>query len=50
MNGNDLFWDSNSVPSAPTSKFNDLLARGWKVASAKNFLLPSGAGTNPCSN
>jgi hypothetical protein len=48
LSGDGVFWDSNVVPSAPTSKFNDLLARGWKIPSTKNFVLPAGAGTNTC--
>jgi len=46
--GDDLFWNSNVSPSAPTANYNDLVASGWKVPAAKNFLLPAGTGTNPC--
>jgi len=47
LTGNDTFWNSNVTPSAPTSKYTDLLARGWKIPAAKNFILPTGS-TNPC--
>ncbi len=45
--GNEYFWNPNVTPSAPTSKFTDLLCRGWKVPAAKNFILPTGV-TNTC--
>jgi hypothetical protein len=48
QSGNDLFWNSNVVPSTPTSKFNDLLARGWKIPSAQNYILPPDVRSNPC--
>ncbi|MBS1961172.1 MAG: hypothetical protein JST04_03070 [Bdellovibrionales bacterium] len=47
QSGNDLFWNSNVTPSAPTSKYNDLVSRGWKVPSPENFILPAGS-TNTC--
>jgi hypothetical protein len=46
QNGNTLFWDPSVTPSAPTSTYNDLISRGWKVPAPANFILPS--GTNPC--
>lgn len=47
--GNYYFWDSNVTPSAPTAKYNELMARGWKVPKAKNFILPPDVRTNPCA-
>lgn len=48
LTGNDVFWNTNVVPSAPTAKFDDLVARGWTIPSAKNFVLPPSVRTNPC--
>jgi hypothetical protein len=49
MSGNDLFWNSATLPSTPTQKYNDLVARGWKIPAAANFLLPPDVASNPCA-
>lgn len=48
--GNSLFFDSTQTPPTPSSTYNDLLSRGWQVASKENFLLPlSHIYDNPCN-
>lgn len=50
QSGNSLFFDSTQDPPEPTSTYNSLLDRGWKVASKENFLLPeSHIYDNPCN-
>jgi hypothetical protein len=41
------FKPSASSASAPTSKYQGLLNRGWKVLKTKNYVLP-GDNENPC--
>lgn len=46
--GNDLFFNSAVVPSAPQQAYRDLLARGWSVVPSANFKLPARIASNPC--
>lgn len=48
LSGNSRYWNSNVTPSAPTSTFNALLDRGWKVLGQDHFILPQSIDTNPC--
>lgn len=45
--GNELYFDSTTIPSTPKQAYLDLLARGWKPLNPENFLLPEGQ-VNPC--
>lgn len=45
--GNSLFFDPNHS-SAPLKAYSDLLARGWKVLTSQQFLLPQSESYNPC--
>jgi len=47
--GNDLFFNSNVNPSAPR-KYNDLVARGWRVVPAHVFRIPRNEYMNPCES
>lgn len=47
--GNDYFFDSNKVPSAPQKPWKDMLARGWKVLKPENYRLPERFIFNPCT-
>lgn len=49
MGGPDYFWDMTTTPSTPTAKYNELVARGWKIPKARNFNLPANARSNPCA-
>ena len=55
VNGDGASTDPNfwfnllTTPSTPTSNFNALLSRGWKVVAPENFLLQSGQ-QNQCVN
>lgn len=42
------YFDENTVPSTPTSNYDDLLQRGWSVVPGSNLYLP-GTITNPCA-
>jgi hypothetical protein len=47
--GNDLFFDYQTVPSTPKSNYQALLSRGWKVVPAEYFYLPGNPPPpNPC--
>ncbi|MBL7716776.1 MAG: hypothetical protein JNL01_15025 [Bdellovibrionales bacterium] len=46
--GNSRYFDSSVSPSVPTSTFNALLGRGWKVLHQDNYALPVAIDTNPC--
>lgn len=46
--GNDKFFNSNVVPSAPKAPFYELLARNWKVLENENYYFPEQA-SNPCT-
>jgi hypothetical protein len=47
--GNDLFFDSSTVPSTPQTAYMDLLSRGWQVVPASYFYLPGNPPPpNPC--
>lgn len=48
--GNDEFFDANYAPSKPEPTWIHMLARGWSVVGADNFVLPGEAATNPCPN
>lgn len=49
--GNSRYFDSTQNPPTPQPAYNGLLARGWKVLKAKNYVLSSlyGEGFNPCA-
>lgn len=47
-NGNSRYFDWTVDPSAPTSTFNGMLSRGWRVMTADNFHLPPNVAENPC--
>jgi hypothetical protein len=47
--GNYVFFNPDFVPSTPTTLYNDMLARGWKVVQPANYHLPESVGSNPCS-
>jgi hypothetical protein len=46
--GNDLFFNSNQVPSVPSATYQGILSRGWRPVSAANFVLPDSVAQNPC--
>lgn len=49
VEGNDTFFNYNTVPSTPKQNFNNLLARGWKVVPSEYFYLPGNPPPpNPC--
>lgn len=48
VSGNDYFHDSRVVPSVPTSRWDELVSRGWQVIRPENFYLPTGSA-NPCA-
>ncbi|MBY0470270.1 hypothetical protein K2X30_03815 [bacterium] len=45
--GNGQFFDSTQNPPAPSSVWNGMMSRGWKVLKSENYLLP-GTTVNPC--
>lgn len=47
--GQTAFWNPATTPSTPSAKYKELVARGWKVPGAGNFVLPPEIPTNPCS-
>jgi hypothetical protein len=49
LGGTQYFFNSTVFPSVPKAPYNDLLARGWKVVSGKNFVLPADIISNPCN-
>ncbi|MCC6276818.1 MAG: fibronectin type III domain-containing protein [Oligoflexia bacterium] len=44
--GNSRFFDSTQNPPTPQAAYNDLMSRGWKQATWKNYKLPG--FNNPC--
>lgn len=46
--GNTRFFNSNVVPSAPTTTYYDMLTRGWKPLDNENYFFPEQA-RNPCA-
>jgi len=46
--GNSMWFDYTQDPPTPTANYNNLLARGWKVLTPENYLLP-GQEDNPCN-
>lgn len=46
--GNDRYFDYNTVPSTPKTKWYELLERGWKPLENSNFHFPE-AAENPCA-
>jgi hypothetical protein len=46
--GPNMYFNSNTNPSTPNATYNQLLARGFKVVDASNFLLPNENDLNPC--
>lgn len=46
--GNSRYFNSNVVPSAPTTTFYDMLSRGWKPLDNENYYFPEQAN-NPCA-
>jgi len=46
--GNNQFFDPNTVPSTPTQNYQDLLARGWKPLVPGNYIIPD-LSFNPCN-
>jgi hypothetical protein len=47
--GNDLFFDYQTIPSQPKANFQALLSRGWQVVPAEYFYLPGNPPPpNPC--
>lgn len=49
MQSNSAYFDSTQSPPQPNHAYNDLLDRGWKPLSAKNFALPESEESNPCN-
>lgn len=49
MQSNSAYFDSTKSPPEPKRAYLDLLDRGWKPLSAKNFELPAEEGSNPCN-
>lgn len=47
--GNDLYFDYKSDPPAPQPAYEDLLARGWKVLTPDNYMIPDLSAENPCN-
>lgn len=46
--GNARYFDSTQVPSAPTTRFYEMLERGWKPLDNENYYFPEQAA-NPCA-
>src|SRR5690606_18921964 len=47
--GNYLFFNPDD-DSAPTSTYQQLLARGWQVVPPEAFRIPDDEVTNPCNS
>lgn len=47
--GNSRFFDFRADPPTPTSTYEQMLARGWKVLGPGNYLLPEKVEENPCN-
>lgn len=47
--GNGRYFNSNKVPSEPTTKYYEMLTRGWKALTNENYYFPVQA-TNPCAS
>jgi hypothetical protein len=49
VEGNDSYFDYNTIPSTPKQNYNNLLARGWKVVPSEYYYLPGNPPpANPC--
>jgi hypothetical protein len=50
--GNDTYFLWENPPDVPTPLWIGMLARGWKVLSPDNYVLPGtqGVATNPCAS
>jgi len=48
VSGNNFYFDSTKDPVEPTSNYQALLDRGWKVMNHSNYLLPEPGERNPC--
>ncbi len=46
--GNDRYFNFNTVPSTPKTKWYELLERGWKPLENQNYHFPE-AASNPCA-
>lgn len=46
--GHGKWFNTAQYPATSKKAFNDLLGRGWKVLTAKNFQLPKRVSDNPC--
>lgn len=46
--GNARYWDSTVIPSQPTTRFYEMLERGWKPLGNENYYFPEQA-SNPCA-
>lgn len=44
LSGNDRFFDSTKTPSLARPTYLGMLARGWKVVAAENYLFPAALG------
>jgi hypothetical protein len=49
QNGDTLFFNPATIPSTPSSVWDQLRADGWEVVPAVNFVLP-GEQPNPCAS